>query len=166
MSDVQKVLDHLTAADAAIAAGRYGLQGEYRIAATLLQLAGALQVREPQPAPAPLPAHLAYAVSNLTQDVQCSDPNQPPHVRLSHPDHCATCSALAVRPEPGLNAPKASIYPPTTCVYAEPSGGLCGELIRFTEANGWYHVNDRRLGTSTHSATPQVTPGRLPARPV
>lgn len=169
MSDVQKVLDQLTAADAAIAAGRYGLQGEYRIAATLLQLAGALQAREPQPAPAPLRYEIAYVPAGdvpaaQAPDGMCGNPHMPPHRARTFPVACGTCSA-PLQPVPAPEPPvKASMHPPTTCVHRDPDGAPCGELIRFTEANGWYHVNDRRLGASTHSATPQVTPGPLPTR--
>lgn len=50
---------------------------------------------------------------------------------------------------------------PTVCQRPDPSGeGVCGEVIRWTEANGWHHVSDRHLGVATHSPLPPpVAPG-------
>lgn len=49
---------------------------------------------------------------------------------------------------------------PTVCQRADQSGTVCGEVIRWSEANGWYHVSDRALGVATHSPMPPpVAPG-------
>ncbi len=187
MSDVQKMLDDLTAVDAAIAAGRYALNGEYRIAATLLQLAGALQAREPQPAPAPLTYQAAYVhAEDPTQVELCTDPHMPPHRRFTHPVGCATCSAppkspsdlaasafwflraarrgrregaqTAIADTAVIPLPVHESHAPTDCVF-QIGGVPCGELIRWSDVNGWYHVQDRQLGAASHRATPGPTVG-------
>lgn len=160
MSDIQKMLDDLTAVDAAIAAGRYALQGEYRIAATLLQLAGALQAREPQPAPAPLTYQTAYV------------PADDPTPQQAPADLAASAfwflraarrgrreaTSTAIADTAVIPLPVHESHAPTDCVF-QIGGTPCGELIRWSEANGWYHVQDRRLGAASHRATPGPTVG-------
>lgn len=160
MSDVQKVLEQLTAVDAAIAAGRYGLQGEYRIAATLLQLAGALQAREPQPAPAPLTYDTAYAPAG--EPLQAA-PSAAPQL-------AATAAGFFRQAGRGrrrgrgladtavIPLPVHESHAPTECVF-QIGGRPCAELIRWSEVNGWYHVQDRQLGAASHRATPGPTVG-------
>lgn len=53
-------------------------------------------------------------------------------------------------------------HAPTTCTYVVPQAVdvddtdvmFCGEMIRWSEVNGWHHVSDRWMGSSAHPATP------------
>lgn len=116
----------------------------------------------------------------------CSDEYQPTHTPGSRPDGCGTCGggrdadAPAPKRHPALAAAHAvqftkgaqrghvvgrgdaTMVPlvPTVCQRADPQGAVCGEVIRWSEANGWYHVGDHALGQAGHSATPPpVAPG-------
>jgi len=46
-------------------------------------------------------------------------------------------------------------HAPTECTF-QVQGAPCGELIRYSDVDGWYHVSDRHLGASAHPALPPL----------
>lgn len=159
MSDVQMMLESLTARDAAIAASRAALAGQHRRGCALLQLAAALEALQPPTAP-----RIAYVAAD---DTPVSDhdlaqlrkhfhapklaANAVKFLRASHRgrrDTQAAAGDTAVIPLPAHES-----HAPTDCTF-HVHGIPCGELIRWSEANGWYHVSDRHLGAAAHPATP------------
>jgi len=133
---IRAALQTLTPQEAANIASHNALIGHYGLAAAWLDLAMRIEEIEPwmpaQDAP-PLPEPLRIVpdlVAALSDD---------------------TAVMTVVRE--GSHAPTVC----TALVADLPTGGdpyPCGELIRHTPANGWYHVNDLRLGESTHQAIP------------
>lgn len=60
----------------------------------------------------------------------------------------------------GLPAPAADGGPANLAEAAAGQERRCGEMIRWSQVNGWYHVSDAHLGTSAHPATPPAGYGR------
>lgn len=73
-------------------------------------------------------------------------PNKPP----------TTCDFIFL----GKPAPAADNGPANLADAAAGQERRCGELIRWSQVNGWYHVSDAQLGTSAHPATPPAGYGR------
>lgn len=177
----ETVLRTLTAPEAADAGRWYSQQGDYRSAAVWHQLAGALEyadrpttdttiadrIRAASRNPVPLPPRWSEVVANDAAWAPGAGPTGNGDVDLAD-----TAVMRPARADDTAQIPLPESHAPTTCVYAwdistygEPDREMvCGELIRWSEPNGWYHVNDKPLSKpSDHTATPQGL-GPLPRR--
>jgi hypothetical protein len=183
----EQVLRTCTATEAADTGRWHSLQGDYRSAAVWHQLAGALEAAD-RPNPEIRWRGTDRDAAQLADQILAGRPRycgvcgvEAGTAHINHgigptgngdADLAATAVMRPVRPDDTASIPLPESHAPTTCVYAwdistygEPGREMvCGELIRWSEPNGWYHVNDKPLGKpSDHTATPQGL-GPLPQR--
>ena len=137
----------------------YTQLGEYRIAATLLQLAGALAASPVvDVAPGPLvpipPRDVAGQAAHGAQWTRGTRDGRRAAAESPLQETPFQQAALQlVRPGDTAVIPLPESHAPTMCTF-HVQGAPCGELVRWSEVNGWYHVSDRQLGASAHPATP------------